>query len=411
MSNNIACKPTVSVGILSAPSLTVSFHGAWADDKGLRMDGQELTVDTPRAFTPLGGLSTFTLRRVLIGKQYHWQKQEDQTFFGALRIIREGDGLTAVNVIGIEKYLESVISSEMSAEAPAEFLKAAAVISRSWLVRQISDRTQTPQLPPAQTADTIIRWQDHTSHTLYDVCADDHCQRYQGIARITNANALRAVSETAGEVLAYNGEVCDCRFSKCCGGRTEEFATCWQDRDVPYLHSVADIDPRDGTVLCATEDKTVLRQVLNDYDLPTTDFYRWERRYTQMEISGLVERKLHRRLGSIVEIEPLHRGPGGRISLLRIKGSEGGVTIGKELLIREALSRTHLLSSAFRVEPLEKDANGVPAGFVLRGRGWGHGVGLCQIGAAVMGNRGYDYREILFHYYPHTQITHLDTIV
>ena len=381
---------TLSVGIMTAPQIDVTNNA----------DG------------------TFTLHGVTIGKDYHWERKEDQTFMGELKIIREPDGqMTAVNIISIEDYLVSVISSEMSPNASLEFLKAAAVISRSWVTGKITGRSKTatrmttPPLPARKEQGTeklepsLITWQDHEDHTLYDVCADDHCQRYQGVTKATNPNAKRAVEETRGEVLTYQGEVCDCRFSKCCGGRMEEFSTCWQDKDMPYLQALEDRDPKDGTILCDTSDPAILSQVLNDYDQETADFYRWTVTYTQEQLSDLLSRKLDHNFGQIVELKPLKRGKSGRICELQIVGTKASLTIGKELTIRSALSESHLYSSAFDVEmsysPTLKD---IPATFTLKGKGWGHGVGLCQIGAAVMGAKGYTYREILAHYYPNTVI-------
>ena len=381
---------TLSVGIMTAPQIDVTNNA----------DG------------------TFTLHGVTIGKDYHWERKEDQTFMGELKIIREPNGqMTAVNIINIEDYLVSVISSEMSPNASLEFLKAAAVISRSWVVGKIIDRSKTATRmtttpPPARKEQgteelepSLITWQDHEDHTLYDVCADDHCQRYQGVTKATNPNAKRAVEETRGEVLTYQGEVCDCRFSKCCGGRMEEFSTCWQDKDMPYLQALEDRDPKDGTILCDTSDPAILSQVLNDYDQETADFYRWTVTYTQEQLSDLLSRKLDHNFGQIVELKPLKRGKSGRIYELQIVGTKASLTIGKELTIRSALSESHLYSSAFDVEmsysPTLKD---IPATFTLHGKGWGHGVGLCQIGAAVMGAKGYTYREILAHYYPDTVI-------
>ncbi len=381
---------TLSVGIMTAPQIDVTNNA----------DG------------------TFTLHGVTIGKDYHWERKEDQTFMGELKIIREPNGqMTAVNIINIEDYLVSVISSEMSPNASLEFLKAAAVISRSWVVGKIIDRSKTATRmtttpPPARKEQgteelepSLITWQDHEDHTLYDVCADDHCQRYQGVTKATNPNAKRAVEETRGEVLTYQGEVCDCRFSKCCGGRMEEFSTCWQDKDMPYLQALEDRDPKDGTILCDTSDPAILSQVLNDYDQETADFYRWTVTYTQEQLSDLLSRKLDHNFGQILELKPLKRGKSGRIYELQIVGTKASLTIGKELTIRSALSESHLYSSAFDVEmsysPTLKD---IPATFTLHGKGWGHGVGLCQIGAAVMGAKGYTYREILAHYYPNTVI-------
>ena len=370
---------TLSVGIMTAPQIDVSYNA----------DG------------------TFTLHGVTIGKDYHWERQEDQTFMGELKIIREPDGqMTAVNIISIEDYLVSVISSEMSASASLEFLKAAAVISRSWVMRQILNKeklTANADVPPASPetdkGEVLITWQDHEDHTLYDVCADDHCQRYQGISRATNPNVQRAVWDTRGEVLSYNDEVCDCRFSKCCGGVTEEFSTCWQDIDMPYLQSFEDRDPKDGTILCDTHDTAILSQVLNNYDQETTDFFRWTVSYTQEQLSDLLSRKLDHNFGQILELKPLKRGKSGRIYELQIIGTKASMIIGKELTIRSALSESHLYSSAFEVEKSDDCSR-----FTLHGCGWGHGVGLCQIGAAVMGAKGYTYREILAHYYPNTTI-------
>ena len=312
---------------------------------------------------------TFTLRDVRIGINFHWERLEEQTFRGKLDIVKDEYGYWAVNKLLLEQYLESVISSEMRAEASVEFLKAHAVIARSWALA-------APK-----------------GHTLFDVCADDHCQRYQGITRITNENAIKAVRATAGEVLTYQGEICDTRYSKCCGGRTELFETCWEGGHKPYLESVE-------CPYCDTHDPHILRQVLNDYDLETHDFHDWEVRYTQEELSTLVNRKLQTDLGTVTDLIGLKRGLSGRICELEIVGTRGSVKVEKELAIRRALSESHLYSSAFEVERKGTD-------FVLHGHGWGHGVGLCQIGAAVMGEQGFNYKEILQHYYKDTEITRI----
>jgi len=309
---------------------------------------------------------TFTIKNVCIGINFHWQRNEDQTFCGELQFVEDEEGVWAVNVLPLEDYLESVVSSEMSAEASLEFLKAHAVIARSWAMAAPKD------------------------HQLFDVCADDHCQRYQGLHRITNPNAIRAVRETSGEVLTYQGTICDTRYSKCCGGKTELFSTCWEGDDVPYLQSVS-------CPYCNTHDPHILHQVLNSYDQETQDFYRWDVGYSQEQLSALVCRKTDIDFGTITDLIPLHRGPSGRISQLKIVGTNASVVLGKELVIRRALSESHLYSSAFEVEKTD-------GGFVLHGRGWGHGVGLCQIGAAVMGEQGFTYDQILQHYYPNTII-------
>lgn len=398
----------VSVGIVTAKAIRVSFHGKWTNGDGTPLSVDSLVVTTPTEFLPADKEATFTLHNVTIGIDYHWQRNEDQTFGGSLKIIKEGDSLTAVNTLAIEDYLVSVISSEMKPTAHMEFLKAAAVISRSWVLKQKEHHTSPLRNDPSTNSpetDTIITWQDHRDHTLYDVCADDHCQRYQGLTRIIHPNARNAVKETAHQVLTYGGEVCDCRFSKCCGGTTEAYSTCWEDRDVAYLRPVADNDPDNGHVFCNTSDKSILSQVLNDYDLTTTDFYRWKKVYTQTRLQQLLRLKTGRDFGDIKALRPLTIGPGGRICRLLIEGTHTHLVIGKELTIRAALSESHLYSSAFTIETSPTSPGGIPQTFTLNGRGWGHGVGLCQIGAAVMANKGYTYTEILQHYYPHTSLS------
>ena len=337
----------------------------------------------------------FTLHGVTIGKDFHWQRQQDQTFRGRLRIIdnKESGKQLAVNDIDIESYLLSVISSEMSGTSDLELLKAHAVISRSWALRMKAARRQAQKEDVQEIPDDEsrhIRIYDASAHNLYDICADDHCQRYQGVGGV-NETVERAIKETRGEVLySREGELCDTRFSKCCGGRTERFSTCWQDKDYSYLQPVE-------CPYCNTRDAHLLRQVLNDYDQETAQYHDWQVRYTQEELSRLTEEKLHLGLGNILDLQPLQRGASGRISLLRVVGSERTIEVGKELEIRKLLSPTHLLSSNFEVQREGTD-------FILTGHGWGHGVGLCQIGGAVMAAEGHDYRSILAHYYPTSSI-------
>ena len=365
------------------------------EDGGIRWNGnryQELL------FVPRCDGASFSLNDVTIGINFHWERKETQTFNGTLRLLVNDGKLCAINILPVEDYLVSVISSEMSANAPFEFLKAHAVISRSWLMAQMQKRTKMAQKSTKKdgffsfkkTDSQLIRWYDREDHVLYDVCADDHCQRYQGITRATTPAVAEAVLSTRGQVLRYDGKICDARFSKCCGGQTEVFSTCWEDVEKPYLVSVE-------CGFCNTKSKRVLSQILNNYDQETSDFYRWTVKYSQQELTALISWKLNMDLGTILDLIPLQRGPSGRISLLKIVGSERTFTIGKELFIRRVLSDTHLHSSAFTVE--KRDTT-----FVLHGSGWGHGVGLCQIGAAVMGEQGYTYDQILLHYYPGADI-------
>ncbi len=366
----------------------------------------------------------FTLEQVTIGKQFHWQQQEDQIFRGSLHIIAKEGQLHAINLIPVEQYLESVISSEMSATNSLELLKAHAIISRSWVMRQLSCRSEELEMRSEEYSSIthniscesskqlltpysslLIKFWDHSDHKLYDVCADDHCQRYQGITRAASPLVQQAVAETRGMVLTdAEGEICDARFSKCCGGKTELFSTCWQDKDYDYLQSVDDpyCDPAFIATLPGGLDG-VLSQVLNNYDQQTVDFHDWKVSYKQEELSALVEEKLHLQLGTIQQLEACERGASGRIKTLRVVGSEKTVVIGKELMIRKALSETHLYSSWFDVETSTNE-NGVIV-FTLQGKGWGHGVGLCQIGAAAMALKGFSAEEILQHYYPGALIT------
>ena len=372
---------------------------------------------------------SFVLHGVTIGVNFHWERKESQKFAGALKIIVDKDKLTAVNVIGVEDYLLSVISSEMSATASEEFLKAHSVISRSWVMAQIAAarskrETVIPEgvenLPGLVShldslfnrgADDLakgeiheyIKWYDHDDHHLFDVCADDHCQRYQGLGRAVGQTVRKVIDVTWGQVLMYDGELCDARFSKCCGGRMERFDVCWEDVDKPYLKALPDAPghDEDAACFCNTQDKEILGQVLNNYDQETVDFYRWKEEYDREELGALIERKGGLRVGKVMDILPLERGESGRIWKLKIVGSEKTLVVGKELEIRRLLSESHLKSSAFDVT---NDGEKI----ILHGKGWGHGVGLCQIGAAVMAVKGYDYKSILLHYYPGTDLSYLN---
>ncbi len=391
----------VKVGILKARELCVVFHSAYLLD-GKPFVGEHCFTPSAeeRLFVPAEQGASFTLKDVVIGIGFHWERKEEQTFCGALLLKMEEGQVRAINVVPVETYLTSVISSEMSANASLELLKAHAVISRSWLMVMMEGRRKKEegrcQLPTASyheqlSENSIIRWYDSEAHTGFDVCADDHCQRYQGITRQSNPQVVEAIEATRGLVLTYEGKICDARFSKCCGGMTEVFESCWENIRHPYL--VAKEDP-----YCNTKDKRILSQVLNNYDQETVDFYRWDVHYTTDELSELVGRKSGIDFGRILDLVPMQRGASGRIISLKVVGEKRTLTVGKELEIRKWLSESHLYSSAFDVE---KTADG----FILHGKGWGHGVGLCQIGAAVMGDQGIPYDEILTFYYPHAELT------
>jgi len=380
-------------------------------------------------FTPEDAQGSFTLRGVTIGIDFHWQRKEDQQFQGALRLKLDGRGrLSVINEIGVEAYLTSVISSEMSATAHPELLKAHAIISRSWLLAQLAPwKVERP--PTSRDKNTgddpqqLIRWYDRESHTDFDVCADDHCQRYQGVTKATAPAVFEAIRSTRGQVLIYAEALCDARFSKCCGGVMEEYASAWEDLEIPYLRARYDgeafpagfalplTDEANARrwilgsppAYCHTSDRTILARILPDFDQETLDFYRWRVVIGQDELQGLLRTKLGIDFGPIIKLEPVERGASGRLIRLRVVGERETLVIGKELEIRRALSPSHLYSSAFVVEAEAARAD-VPLRFTLLGAGWGHGVGLCQIGAALMAERGYGFREILGHYYPDSSL-------
>ena len=439
-------EPVITVGILSGKEIGFSFPKEFISSDGIAICGiqqavyrkgkicwQEKEYDE-LSFTPQQDTSSFfELQDVTIGINFHWERKEVQRFKGELKIIVEDDRLTAINIIPIEDYLTSVISSEMSATASLELLKAHAVISRSWLLNKLKvangklkvimhpDNTANFELStlPSQ----LIKWYDHEAHKNFDVCADDHCQRYQGITRTSTPQAIEAVFATRGEVLMYEGEICDARFSKCCGGAFEEFQNCWENVKHPYLIGQRDSKNRTSlpdmtkeaeadkwirtspAAFCNTHNKQVLSQVLNNYDQETTDFYRWRVCYSQQELSELIHKRSGIEFGKIIDLIPVERGTSGRLVRLKIVGTLRTLIIGKELEIRRTLSSSHLYSSAFVVDKeYKEDEKEIPSRFILTGSGWGHGVGLCQIGAAVMGEQGYKYKEILSHYYPGSAI-------
>jgi SpoIID/LytB domain protein len=374
------------------------------------------------------GRGTFILFDVAIGIDFHWERMEPQTFKGDLTLTPGGEGnITAVNAVDLEDYLASVIASEMSAGAPVEFLKAHAVASRSWLAAMLRQKKETPQ--QGQSGEAIsqenserIRWYDREDHGGFDVCADDHCQRYQGINRLQCGNAQEACEATRGLFLVYDGRICDARYHKCCGGLTDRFETAWADIAVPYLSSVSDAATSHGPVeteadaqrwisgspeaYCNTKDDAVIRDILPSYDQETLDFFRWQIYFTRDELEEILRSKTGMNFGTLQNITPLERGPSGRIVRLRIEGSEETLIIGKELEIRRCLSPSHLYSSAFVVR-IERNGSEAPVRFTFNGAGWGHGIGLCQIGAAVMAQKGFTAEDILRHYFNGAQLKKL----
>lgn len=422
---------SVDVGILLAEQIKFDLTGGFSSSIGKVCAKNTVFIENGTlvfngvecdeiVITPLSAESRFTLHDVVIGVNFHWQRKESQTFMGELRFIVESGMVRAINRIDVEDYLVSVISSEMSATSSLEFLKAHTIVSRSWLYAQICRKEKNATACLGwENDDEVIRWYAREDHTLFDLCADDHCQRYQGVTRSLNPNVERAVRETCGKVLMYGDEICDARFSKCCGGVTERFSACWENVDYNYLAVLRDSDsgeplPSLSTEegarawieavphsFCSTNDKGVLSQILNGYDQETNDFYRWRVEYTQEQLSRLVARRSGIDFGIIEDLQPVERGGSGRLVKLRIVGSKATRVVGKELEIRRWLSESHLYSSAFVVDRVAGDGN---VDFIIKGAGWGHGVGLCQIGAAVMGEKGYSHSTILSHYYPGTII-------
>ena len=432
-------EPEISVGIVNAQEIHFSLNGNYFA-KGETVCGEQVVTFNEGGilwngnlyreltFTPQEESNSFSLYDVTIGINFHWERQETQIFMGTLRFVVHEDKITAINQLSVEDYLTSVISSEMSATSSLELLKAHAVVSRSWLFAQIEKRkalkdTGGDFFSFTKTKEEYIRWYDREDHTIFDVCADDQCPRYQGITKASNATVAEAVRATRGQLLMHGNKVCDARFSKCCGGATEEFEYCWEEKHYPYLTAVRDAEEEEHRELpdltqekeaqywirkaphsfCDTHDAKILSQILNNYDQETTDFYRWHIRYSQEELAEIIRNNTKTDYGDIIDLIPVERGKSGRICKLKIVGTLKTLTIGKELEIRRTLSTSHLFSSAFIVDKGEL-VDGIPQWFFISGAGWGHGVGLCQIGAAVMGEKGYKYDEILLHYYKGAEI-------
>jgi SpoIID/LytB domain protein len=442
----ISAEPIIAVGIIErTQEIRGVFHGSYELPNFVRLQGRftvygegsklvltdsegvEVIRGTEFRCRALNG-ATCTLCNVTIGIHFHWERKEDQTFEGNLHFLTDANGtVSAINEIGVEQYLQSVISSEMSAEAPGELLKVHAITSRSWLVAMLERQkkyknVRMPSQRSQGTKDEILRWYDREDHTHFDVCADDHCQRYQGITKVIAMSAKEAVSATRGQFLVYKNEICDARFSKACGGRTELFEHTWEETPIPYLQSVSDSAQAHPQILneadaerwilsspdayCNTSDGGILKQVLPSFDQETTDFFRWKVEYTQEQLVHILHTKSEIDFGIVMDLVPLSRGPSGRMDKLKVVGSKRTIIVGKELEIRRWFSKSHLYSSAFIIK-IERDAKGIPVKFTLFGAGWGHGVGLCQIGAAVMAAKGCKAEEIVMHYFRKSELEKL----
>jgi stage II sporulation protein D len=441
-------QPEIEVGIMAHDELRIFLNNDFAGMNGHILSAGEyraISTDNRIHFflpsgdqikesefllSPSGKNSYFELKDVVIGLGFHWEQKEKQRFGGKLKLVPEEGKVRAINIIHLEEYLKSVISSEMSATCSPALLKAHSVISRSWLIAQIEKNKSLKSKgglyqTSAETAEEIVRWYDREDHLNFDVCADDHCQRYQGLSKIHSEEAVRAVEETYGEVLVYDDKICDARFSKCCGGISENFENVWEPVRHAYLTKVVDSEYGDTTCVdlrkeneaelwirnkphafCNTSDQTILKQILPGFDQSTSDFYRWEVEYSQDELSAIIRKRSGIDFGSIIKLEPLQRGHSGRLIRLKIIGTNKTLTIGKELEIRKWFSESHLYSSAFVIDHLDIRDN-IPGKILLTGAGWGHGVGLCQIGAAVMGEMGKSYQEILNHYFQRAKLKKL----
>lgn len=422
-------EPYIEVGVLADTKITFELKGSFVCqsiniDPGVysvvidsgRLKTMSFESETDIVFTPQDTTASFILKDVAVGIDFHWEHREDQEFVGSLKFQIEGEKVRAVNLVLLEDYLKSVISSEMSAMNDSVLLATHAIVSRSWLLAQISGKIKhKASIDIKNIEGEVIRWYDRDDHETFDVCADDHCQRYQGITKVISHNVVEAIEKTRGQVLTYDGEICDARFSKCCGGITEDFSNVWQPNRVPYLVSVRDsVSQKDISTeslsdesfilsspdaFCNTQDSDVLSQIFVDFDRRTTNFFRWSVKYDQEELSSLIARKSGVNFGNILDLRPVERGKSGRITRLEILGDKRTLVVGKELEIRKWLSQTHLYSSAFVVERLIGKGETIPFGFVLHGAGWGHGVGLCQVGAAMMSKQGYSTNQILEHYF------------
>lgn len=436
-------EPTISVGLIKSSSINFELYGdfrvrsvshnfsgkysAYLENGKITLTGVNFSqtfdgvILEPRDPTS----ETFLLKNVTIGVSFHWERQKDFRFHGALKLIVSESNILGINLLPLEPYLTSVISSEMSTSSPKELLKAHAIISRSWVIAQLKAKKDKKEkgITETITDDEIVRWYDRNDHDLFDFCADDHCQRYQGITKKYNDRAVAAVEETRGVVIVYKDEVCDTRFSKCCGGISESFENVWEPEAKPYLTSVVDykFEPENfntnlrneqnvkkwingsPSAFCNTKDDKILSEILVDYDRETQNFYRWKEEYSQDELAELIKKKSGIDFGTIKDLVPIERGLSGRLIKMKIIGTKKEMIIGKELEIRRVLSESHLYSSAFYIETRDLK-EGIPSKFVIYGSGWGHGVGLCQIGAAVMGEKGYMFDEILLHYFKNARI-------
>jgi stage II sporulation protein D len=443
-------EPIISVGILSEKKISFDLYGEFnveglnkilsgrfsaelIKDKIICKRGDEIfEFSNEVIFEPVDpSIESFLIKDVIIGLNFHWERREKERFAGTLKIIKDNGKLTALNIISIEGYLSSVISSEMNAKSSLQLLKAHAIVSRSWLLSQLQrskylKKEKTKSINEFVSENEIIRWYDKEDHKYFDVCADDHCQRYQGITKIISDVAIQAIEQTKGIVLTYDNTLCDARYSKSCGGITESFHNVWEPIKIPYLTTVVDYKYEQenfdlnfdseinaskwikGNVpsFCNLTDKKIISQVLNDFDQETKDFFRWKVEYTQEELGELINSKTQMDFGNIIDLIPIERGNSARIIKLKIKGTKKELTFGKELEIRRILSKTHLYSSAFIVGKVNI-VNEVPQNFIFYGAGWGHGVGLCQIGAAYMASKGYQFDEILFHYFTGTKLKKL----
>jgi len=441
--DDFTSEPVIRVGLLSAvPSAEITLQGTFVTQTGQRTPEGSYQVRASGDGIELAGVidlagrnivlrpadptrCRFTVHGITIGIQFHWERKESQSFEGALALERIEDGINVVNEIPIEAYLASVISSEMSASSPGELLRAHAIVSRSWLLFQLrgpvsSELASTaPREDADQYDDQIIRWYDRQSHSEFDVCADDHCQRYQGTTKAASPAVFEAINATRGRVLVFGDQICDARYSKSCGGMTECYSAAWEDVSVPYLKPVYDGagnpygfalplteegNARDWIIssppaFCNVGSPELLARILPGFDQETRDFYRWRVEYGARDLSELARDRLGVDFGQITDLQPVERGYSGRLIKLRVVGEKKSLVIGKELEIRRALSRSHLYSSAFVVERQIDAGTARPCGFTLAGAGWGHGVGLCQIGAAAMAAAGFGHKDILTHYF------------
>lgn len=366
----------------------------------IELDGQKLGSTVRIVLDTNNTSSHITVSNIMIGIQFHWQKHEDLDYRGIIEVGFNNQGkLVVINEIDLENYLVSVNSSEMTSDCPIGLLESQTVVARNTVLATMGK---------------------HHYNTNFHLCSDDHCQCYHGKKREQQVSR-QAVENTWGRILLHGDEICDARYSKICGGIMEDYRYVWENRDIPYMVSGIDSDEEINypanteetakelidtslPAYCNTDLHKLPENLANLYS--TQNLFRWEVTYPREELESLISEKTGKDIGELQDIIPLERGDSGRLIYINLVGSDKTLKIGKELEIRRVLSKSHLYSSCFYVRK-EMGTDGKVSRFILKGAGWGHGVGLCQVGATVMASKKIPYQKILEHYYKNTNLVSL----